>query len=395
LTAVGDEIRRLARWGPRLALLAALALPASVPAQDVPFDHYRTRFPLVGAHERVDCERCHAGGVFRGTPTRCIACHDGSGVRADTARDVDHIRTTNDCDSCHLITAWAPSRVDHDSVLGDCATCHDGRTAEGRPLGHPPSSNRCEECHGTITWMGARFDHTGITSGCVTCHDGSSATGKPPSHPPTSNQCEDCHTTFGWEATRFDHTGITNDCVRCHNGMDATGKSPTHVRSTNVCEACHRPGGWSLVSFDHTQVLGSCSTCHDGATATGKPPGHFQTAGECDLCHLTQDWQPVVFRHSSPAYPGDHRGPPPCQACHTANAETIAWPFPTYQPDCAACHASDFKPDSHKKVDSPTILYTVDELRDCTGACHQYTDATFTTIERTRTGEHRPGSGDW
>jgi hypothetical protein len=57
-------------------------------------------------------------------------------------------------------------------------------------------------------------------------------------------------------------------------------------------------------------------------------------------------------------------------------------------PDCAGCHASDFRSGPHKKVDSPQINYTVSELRDCSGACHEYTDATFTTIRRTRSGEH-------
>ena len=326
-------------------LLALCGTPAS--AQDVPFDHFRSRFPLAGAHERVDCERCHGGGVFLGTPTRCETCHAVGSGRADTGKDVGHIRSTDDCDSCHLMNAWAPSRVDHDSVLGDCSTCHDGRTAEGRPPGHPPSSNRCEECHGTISWASARFDHSGITSGCASCHDGIGATGKPPSHPPSSNLCEDCHSTLSWAGARFDHSGITSGCASCHNGIDATGMSP----------------------------------------------GHFQTAQGCETCHRYPSWLPSTFRHMSPTYPGDHRGPPPCQACHTGNSETVAWPQPAYQPDCAACHANDFDPGPHKKVDSPRIDYTVSELRDCSGACHEYTDATFTTIRNARPGEHRPGDG--
>jgi len=84
-----------------------------------------------------------------------------------------------------------------------------------------------------------------------------------------------------------------------------------------------------------------------------------------------------------------------CNSCHTTNNEIINWPFAAYQPDCAGCHANDFKPDSHKKVESPTILYTVGELRDCTGACHMYTDSTFTTIQEARTGQHRTNSGAW
>lgn len=393
-----QRVIRLSRPGAFGCAIAVLAIAVgAVPghAQDAPFDHFRSRFPLVGAHERVDCERCHAGGVFRGTPTRCAICHDLGVGRADTGRDVQHIRTTNDCDSCHLLSAWVPSRVDHDSVLGDCSACHDGRTAIGRPPGHPPSSNRCLECHNTISWLGARFDHAGITSGCASCHDGLSATGKHPGHPPSSNLCEDCHNTSSWAAARFDHTGITSGCASCHNGVDAAGKSPTHISSTNVCEACHRPADWTLVNFDHDQVQGSCNTCHNGAVATGKPSGHFQTAMQCDMCHRQTAWLPEIFSHMSPAYPGDHRGSVTCQSCHTTNSETVMWRFTAYQPDCAGCHAGDYEPDSHKKVDSPKLLYTVGELSDCSGACHMYTDSTFTTIEKARSGEHRPSDSDF
>jgi len=379
-----------------VASVGFLLLAVAASAQDVPFDHFRTSFPLIGAHERITCESCHRGGVFRGTPTRCFTCHDGGGAgTADTARDVHHIRTTNDCDNCHLMMAWIPSRVDHDSVLGDCVSCHDGRTAIGKDPGHPPSSNSCAECHNTINFDSASFDHTGITTGCVTCHNGSTATGKHLGHPPSSNNCEECHNTFNWFSTGFNHVGITNNCFSCHNGTTAQGKSGGHMPTSNVCEACHRPGSWTFITFDHGQVQASCSTCHDDMTAIGKPIGHFQTSLQCDVCHRVQAWRPDTFRHTSPMYPGDHSGPPLCTACHTGNSAAVAWPIPGYQPDCASCHAQRFVPDSHKKVDSPTILYTVGELRDCAGACHLYTDPTFTTIQENRVGHHRPSDGGW
>jgi len=82
-------------------------------------------------------------------------------------------------------------------------------------------------------------------------------------------------------------------------------------------------------------------------------------------------------------------------ACHGGNSETVTWKFPTYKPDCAACHADDYKSGPHKKVDTPKILYTVSELRDCSGACHQYTDSSLTTIKKIRNGEHRVNDGDF
>jgi len=84
-----------------------------------------------------------------------------------------------------------------------------------------------------------------------------------------------------------------------------------------------------------------------------------------------------------------------CNACHTTNSEVMAWPFAAYKPDCAGCHASRFKPGEHKKIASPTVYYTVGELKDCSGSCHTYADATLTRITKSRSGEHRPTSGDF
>jgi hypothetical protein len=84
-----------------------------------------------------------------------------------------------------------------------------------------------------------------------------------------------------------------------------------------------------------------------------------------------------------------------CASCHYTNSEIIPWKFSAYKPDCAGCHASRFRPDAHKKVDSPTILYTVGELKDCSGSCHEYTNNTFTTIKQTRTGKHKSTDGDF
>jgi hypothetical protein len=374
--------------GLTLAIVLASTGVASAQAGS-DFDHFRTRFPLTGAHERVTCESCHVGGTFAGTPTRCETCHDGSGMRSDSGKDPMHIRTTNQCGDCHLLAAWSPSRTDHDAVLGSCSDCHNGILAPGKSPGHPPSSNRCEECHRSTTWIGAGFDHAGITGNCYSCHNGVTATGKHPGHPQTSNICEDCHRIGTWAAARFDHTGITSNCFSCHNGIDAGGKDFGHIQSSNTCELCHSPGDWSNIQFDHAGVTGSCSSCHNGVDATGKGTGHFITMRECDECHTQLRWIPSTFNHMSSGYPGDHAANLSCVDCHGGNSETVTWQAPGYQPDCAGCHASDFKPDSHKKVDSPTILYTVSELRDCTTSCHMYTDATFTTIEKLEPGEHR------
>jgi hypothetical protein len=177
--------------------------------------------------------------------------------------------------------------------------------------------------------------------------------------------------------------GAADDFEHMRTGFPLTG---AHERI--ACENCHVGG-----VFEGTPK--SCGSCHNGATATGKSSGHFITNLECNECHSTAAWQPIQFSHSSPNYPGDHAGQLDCNACHLANAQNVLWAFGGYQPDCAGCHADDFKPDPHKKHENPDVRYTVGELRDCTGACHVYTDSTLTTIKKSRSGEHRVNQGDW
>ena len=135
---------------------------------------------------------------------------------------------------------------------------------------------------------------------------------------------------------------------------------------------------------------GTCATCHNGTTATGKSTAHFVTTQSCDACHRTTAWTPVTtYTHKNAAYKA-HRSSVLCLDCHKNNNEVIAWPNAAYKPDCAGCHANDYKQGPHKKVDSPAMYYTVAELKNCSGSCHMYADATMTRITKSRTGEHQP-----
>jgi hypothetical protein len=186
---------------------------------------------------------------------------------------------------------------------------------------------------------------------------------------------------------------VIGTCSSCHNGTTARGKAPTHIQTAAQCDTCHSTVAWTPASFDHSAVTGSCSTCHNGASATGKTPTHFITTLQCDTCHTTVAWTPIRFTHASADYPGDHRASVTCLSCHTTNAQAATWRTPTYKPDCAGCHANRYAAGSHRKYGS--VNYTVSELRDCAGACHEYTDSSMTTILRSRTGHHRPNGGGW
>ena len=359
------------------------------------FDHDMTRFPLFGAHDRTRCESCHVGARFVGTPTSCAYCHDGTNKWAETAKNPLHFPTAAECSDCHTSRSWLPARMDHASATEPCATCHNFGFAEGKPPLHPQSTNACEDCHNTLTWAGAGFDHSGVTGDCFTCHNGVEARGKEQGHVASSNECQLCHSTRRWVPAGFDHSGVTAGCVTCHNGMDARGKEQGHVASSDECQLCHSTRQWRPAGFDHSEITGNCSSCHDGNTATGMDPGHFMTQLDCNTCHSTASWGNADYDHVG-NYPGDHRGSVDCRDCHTGNSAVVAWPSPGYQPDCAGCHASDYREGPHKKHENPDVRYSVSELRDCTGACHVYTDASLTVIKERRNGpEHRTNAGDF
>jgi hypothetical protein len=370
-------------------------LVVSIPAQpqEPDFDHTETRFLLTGSHENVRCEACHIAGVFRGTPTDCAFCHDGTGMRAESGKPLDHVPTSNRCEDCHTSVTWEQVRFDHAAVTGRCSSCHDGFVASGKSNNHIVTSVECNVCHIEVAWNVIRFDHSAVTGSCSSCHNGIEATGKPNDHVVTSRECDACHSTRAWRPAFFDHSAITAPCSSCHDGVEARGKEEGHIQTSAECDLCHSTRAWSPATFDHSAATGSCSSCHNGVEATGKSNEHFGTNSECDVCHTSSQWTPDIFRHMSASYSGDHRRNLDCTQCHIANNEAVQWPFASLQPDCAACHRSDFKPGPHKKHENPDVTYTVEELRDCTGSCHTYTDATLTTIKKRRSGEHRVSDG--
>jgi hypothetical protein len=174
--------------------------------------------------------------------------------------------------------------------------------------------------------------------------------------------------------------------------VKATGKPTSHIPTTQECNACHSTLAWIPAAFSHTGITGNCASCHNGTTATGTSTGHMTfpvNNFDCSHCHTTAAWTPNTFKHIvSGGYPGDHRVALTCLSCHTANTDAATWRTPAYKPDCAGCHTNRYKPDPHTKYGN--VKYTVSELRNCSGACHIYTDSTLTAIKNSRPGpQHR------
>jgi hypothetical protein len=179
--------------------------------------------------------------------------------------------------------------------------------------------------------------------------------------------------------------------------MDAKHPS-SRIPAPFNCDSCHRTTAWLPPTFMHTGVTTGCTDCHKAGFATTQSTTHFITTQPCERCHTTTAWSPIkAYVHISTAYK-THSGSPACALCHINNNEVISGAphkgNAAYKPACAWCHATQFKASSHKKTQSPTtVFYTVAELKDCAGACHEYTNNTFTTIKTNRTGHHHSTDG--
>lgn len=339
-------------------------------------DHNKTRFPLTGAHQSVECARCHVGGRYAGTPLDCYACHQKD-YQGTTSPNHASAQFPTSCQNCHNTGAWRPANFDHGKTAFpltgahtsvDCAKCHtngryagtpkdclschqkdyQGTTSPNHAAGGFPTT--CQNCHTTAAWKPANFDHN--------------ATGFPLTGAHASVDCTKCHTNGRY-------AGTPKDCFSCHQKDYQGTTNPNHVASNfpTSCQTCHSTGAWRPASFNHNAtgfpLTGAharvdCASCHKNGRYAGTPkdcyschqndyngtgnPNHaaagFPT--QCQQCHSTSAWRPASFDHDGryfPIYSGKHRGAwSSCQDCHR-NANNYA-AF-----ECIYCHAHSNKAD--------------------------------------------------
>jgi len=215
------------------------------------------------------CDDCHKSvATWSGAKVdhaaiavNCVSCHSGvfAGARGKSGRHLVGLNTSNICEACHVKApaAWKPIlKFDHLQIqpATACAICHDGTgtlTNNGKNVMHIATNLDCETCHTSSAWKPAAVDHTGLVNGCEVCHDGVKASGFGGKHLIgliTSVQCESCHNKFPLKwivTTRFDHTQTTIAvCSTCHNNRLARGKYAGHPSAPRDCGACHTVQKW-------------------------------------------------------------------------------------------------------------------------------------------------------
>jgi hypothetical protein len=335
------------------------------------FDHNTTAFKLTGAHLSASCNRCHANGVFAGTPVQCVSCHQQN--YASAANPVHSPGMSNDCAPCHTTTGWRPSSFNHTSTNFQLTGAH------GAVL--------CKQCHKNGVFAGTPAQ-------CAGCHQAQATAVVSPSHTGFSADCATCHTTTAWKPSTFAHTrtnfqltgahvavacnlchknavyaGTPTTCgnAACHLPDYTSAANPVHGTGFSTdCIACHSTTAWRPATFDHSKasfpltgahVTTQCALCHKNGIYTGTPntcgnagchltqynatmaPSHTAAAFplECQVCHTTTAWKPSTWDHD-PYFPisaGSRHSPGRWNAC--ADCHTVPTNYTSFS--CIDCHA--------------------------------------------------------
>lgn len=287
------------------------------------FNHGKTRYPLIGKHASLACEKCHKPGEpLTGLKfAHCTDCHTDFHRRAFANRT-----SKGECSECHQVTGFTPAQF---TIENHNKTDF---PLEGSHLAIP-----CQLCHKTI------YDNNGSkliqfsfdSTKCIACH-------KDP-HGDTVKKymktagCESCHIVEGWQSVKFDHSA---------SGFALEGR---HARI--ACTSCHKPivtkEGKRDLHFSglSTQCLSCHNDIHRGQFAEIVEPGSDQMTTRCERCHTPGNWFPDRFDHNRDAafkLEGAHRNVK-CYGCHKKIEEqegTFVW-FKPLDTACKSCHGSD------------------------------------------------------
>lgn len=376
------------------------------------FNHMKTGFPLTGAHARVECETCHVGGLFKGTPTNCEGCHSVGRRVVAPVKSANHMLTNAACNTCHTNTVtFIGARYNHLGVQPKaCSTCHNGRIAPSKPSGHIQTTLSCDSCHRSSSWLPAGFDHAPPLATCETCHGPAGpAKGKPANHVPVPAgvSCDSCHksgfTTF--LGAMYDHVGsgvLPGTCSTCHvtGQYGAKTKTSTHIPTGNIaCDSCHANyASFAAPTMNHSVVEAvpiKCSTCHNGSFssqgsflggAKGKNSTHVVTTEECGTCHLGRSsFLGGLFVHATatPAVAGR------CATCHNGTNALGKTNTPTHNGTTASCDACHGTANGYTSFAGAVFAHAGVVPGTC-GTCHLGQSATVKTKSLT----HIPTSGN-
>ena len=351
------------------------------------FDHSTAAFQLTGAHQKVNCIKCHVKEkrngkdfqVFKGVIFKsCESCH----------KDVHKGKFGKDCVSCHSTSSFKDinrKEFDHDKtefplrgahVSVKCSGCH------GSNLNSKPKFTECTDCHKDAHF--GEFTAYHVVRDCKDCHsvDGFRITNftivrhnqlkfeLTGAH--LAVPCQSCH--FKEEAKQWHFKNIGLACIDCHQNIHGAEIKEKFMPQNN-CTSCHSTADWEKVTFNHDltsfKLEGKhqsikCKDCHESKTNDGKVEfkfvslksdcqtchrdvhfGQFNSEQNgnnkiCENCHGFDNWKPVKFDHEKTSFSlrGAHERLF-CSSCHKKVRENgnafIKYKLRDFK--CAFCHS--------------------------------------------------------
>jgi hypothetical protein len=278
------------------------------------FDHAKTRYPLMGEHRRVLCQKCHKPEADHPE----VVKYTGLAFRAcsDCHADPHHSVFKAACESCHTTAGWK-------QISAATVSTHFDHSTTRYPLLGKHAAVRCELCH-----LGGDLNRPIAFQKCLDCHKTDPHHGQFNARK-DGGECAACHTVEGFKPTTF--------TVAQHK---ATAYPLEGKHSTVACEKCHFPKGLdTLYKIKATQ----CRDCH-----TDIHKGQFSSSpwnSRCEACHTVKGFKPSTYplaRHNTTKFSltGGHIAVP-CLECHkadvlSANPSTVLFHFSDLS--CTTCH---------------------------------------------------------
>jgi len=348
------------------------------------YDHSGNQFPLIGAHLKASCEKCHPliemdnSKILQLTGIQhkdCSSCHLG----------VHRGEVSKNCESCHGVDNWTTSAkyFNHDSASFQlrgahikiaCRKCHPmhqdwspqvaqltGLSFNACSSCHKDYHNgnyglECSACHGTADWKNdlKPFGHSKTKYpligkhqkvACKNCHR-QDLKGAMPKY----SYCLDCHKDYHFN--QFSDLSSSGDCGICHT---VAGFYPTvftlemhqetrfPLRGAHItvpCNICHKIEELSEAVYANkfSWKTVACAVCHKNIHGN-QFDDKYQN--NCELCHNQKSFKVAEFDHAGTDFPitGKHLGLA-CNKCHFiitgSKIETVEYDGISHK--CADCH---------------------------------------------------------
>lgn len=315
----------------------------SVKLNEKTFDHRLTGFPLEGAHQGHDCQKCHKEKRsdkhtrpqdirWFGVSSDCISCHKDDDVHRYTGKMAEV-----SCGKCHQPTRWKDTKYfDHKKETGyDLVGAHGSLT--------------CAKCHAPKGRGSEIYSFPKLkTKACLTCHSDHHKDNLSPKF--RNGNCTSCHNQSTWNISKFNHK--------------ITGFVLKEKHSRVECAACHKQSRKiPLSKYKFAGLSQNCASCHEDYHGYGRDRGRkLGPLNNCSQCHTERGWAASAnFNHNTQTlFPieGRHRRNA-CFQCHTTKSKGKVKGKPherrkyrfnnLVSRSCETCHKSPHSSSFHAK----------------------------------------------